>query len=322
MIRNITPTIADVFGNQYKKVRENLALVTLAIIQCNHVNTANIARQMSAINGLNFKANIAKLCRFLQSRQFQVDDKMWRKHIGFLFQLIKNVQPNQKSWTINVDYTTNKDDFLILIASIVVKGESLPLYFSMRRYAKQAGMYDQKKMEKAFFAALRHLLPKTYQYTIVADLGFGHLRIVELLEKHNLFYVLRRNDDLNVIWNGKHTNLRFLPFKTDQICVHAKTWKRDIRVVKCVENRNYWILLTNLPDTSSCQIGKKYSERFSIEKMFKNQKSGGFELEKVKIQKYDRFKRLLFISYMAYSVITLAGLTVQSKDSKVKKKFS
>ena len=145
-IREITKTLQNAFSNQYKKVKENIALMVAAVLKCNRVNTATIARQMSFMNGLSFDANDKKIRRFLQSKRFQVDDKMWRRYIKLLFQLIKNNQPYQAEWTINVDYTSDKNKFSILVASIVIGKESIPIYFSMRKYATRSGTHDQKKV--------------------------------------------------------------------------------------------------------------------------------------------------------------------------------
>jgi hypothetical protein len=95
---------------------------------------------------------------------------------SFIFQIDKKEQ-----FFINVDYTTDTNNFLILCASMIFQGQSIPLYFSMRKYPKRAFITDQKKLEEAFFRSLRHLLPKGYQYTIVADRGFGNESIIGLL---------------------------------------------------------------------------------------------------------------------------------------------
>jgi len=55
--------------------------------------------------------------------------------------------------------------------------------------------------------------------------------------------------------------------------------------------------------------------------MFKNQTSGGFDLEKLRINKYDRFKRLLFISCVAYSIMIFAGIKVHNHSHTLKKKL-
>jgi len=55
--------------------------------------------------------------------------------------------------------------------------------------------------------------------------------------------------------------------------------------------------------------------------MFKNKKSGGFDLEKLQIKKYDRFKRLLFISWIAYSIMIFAGIKINNQSHPIKKKL-
>ena len=60
----------------------------------------------------------------------------------------------------------------------------MPLYFSMRLYPKRKNQMDQKKMESSFIKALRHLLPKKYEYTIVADREFCNQRFAKLCEEN------------------------------------------------------------------------------------------------------------------------------------------
>jgi hypothetical protein len=321
---HILESIESNFSNQYKKIRENIALVAHSIIRCQNVNTAEIARHMNEVNDLDFKANDMKVYRLLQSKNFQVDDRLWRGYIRLFFKLIKKSGFDKKEQLfINVDYTTDTDDFLILCASMRFQGQSIPLYFSMRKYPKRAGMHDQKKLEEAFFRALHHLLPKGYQYTMVADRGFGNERIINLLEELDFDYVLRLNDNLKFKNEQQvEQNIKELPHKNYHI-PHAFVvkWNREITLVKRVQEDESWILVTSQPFESSSKTGQIYEGRFSIEKMFKNKKSGGFDLEKLQIKKYDRFKRLLFISCIAYSIMIFAGIKVNNQSHSLKKKL-
>lgn len=86
---------------------------------------------------------------------------------------------------IAVDHASDKDDFLTLFASVVIQGQSMPLYFSIRNYPKKTASMDQKNMEEAFFNAL----PRGYRYTVVADRGFGNVRIIDVLEKNKFEYI-------------------------------------------------------------------------------------------------------------------------------------
>lgn len=225
----------------------------------------------------------------------------------------------KKHITINVDYTSDTDDVLILFASINIQGESIPLYFSMRNYPKKSRMHDQKKLERAFFRALKHILPKGFEYLIVADRGFGHDRLIEILESCNFKYVLRTNENLLVKTKDKTINLKNLPHIYH---VEIQAWQRKVSVVKRVSGCNQWILLTNHEQKSLNRTGRDYEGRFSIEKMFKNKKSGGFDIEKLQIKKYDRFKRILFISCIAYTIMIFCGLFIKDKSHDIKKNFS
>jgi hypothetical protein len=107
---------------------------------------------------------------------------MFRKYIKILFKALeeRNMLRERERIQINVDYTTKNDDFLILMSSIKFRKRAVPLYFSMRLYPKRKNQSDQKKMKRSFIKALRHLLPKTYNYVIVADRGFGNHRFAKL----------------------------------------------------------------------------------------------------------------------------------------------
>jgi len=71
----------------------------------------------------------------------------------FIFQVDQSDFDKKEQLFINVDYTTDTDDFFILGASMRFQGQSIPLYFSMQKYPKRAGRHDQKKWEEAFFRA-------------------------------------------------------------------------------------------------------------------------------------------------------------------------
>ncbi|GHU20569.1 hypothetical protein FACS189472_12120 [Alphaproteobacteria bacterium] len=109
---------------------------------------------------------------------------------------------------IKIDFTTDTDEFLMLMASVDFGGRSVPLYFSMRSYPKRKGQNDQKKMEKAFLKQLRHLLSKKYTYIIVADRGFGNDRFATLCLENDFDYVLRKCDNLNIEVDGNKLNLK------------------------------------------------------------------------------------------------------------------
>mgnify|MGYP003329114452 FL=1 len=99
---------------------------------------------MSKINNKSFKTNDARIHRFFKSNNFQIDEKFWRMHINLLFD---NLQENNlinfsNPIDILVDYTTSCDDFLIMMASIVIDSKAVCLYFTSRVYPRRKNRMD------------------------------------------------------------------------------------------------------------------------------------------------------------------------------------
>jgi hypothetical protein len=78
-------------------------------------------------------------------------------------------------------------------------------------------------------------------------------------------------------------------------------WKRKY---KGKQEQSPWYLLTNLPD---CETAVKiYGKRFGIEAMFKDCKTGGYNLEGSQASS-DRLIRLIFLIALAMSAAWLQG---------------
>lgn len=187
---------------------------------------------------------------------------------------------------INVDFTTKKDKFLILSASIPFENRGIPLYFTMRAYPKTAGKLNQKKMELAFIKALKHLLPKKYKYVIVADRGFCTLRFINLCLEANFDYIIRSITNLNICLDSKKTNLKNIhksPLDLEDI--YIPTWQINTRLITNTKKGKIWRLFTSLKEENKSVI-MQYVKRFNIEKMFQDQKSSLFNIEQTQVRKY------------------------------------
>ena len=320
--KNFIECIAGYFAKEHKKVQENIALCTYAMVRCETVNTAQVARAMHEVNGQSFKTNDMRVYRLLQSKNFQVSDRLWRAYLHLIFKMLEESGlKDQEMMQINVDFTSDRDDFLILCASVSFQGHAIPLYFSLRNYPKRAGAFDQKKMELAFFKALRHLLPRGYRYCIVADRGFGNQRIIEILENLHFDYVIRLTETFHVLYQDRQVLVSELPHRAmARTELEIPTWNRCVGLVKQVREDARWVLAVS-EGVEACSVAR-YEQRFGIEKMFKNLKSGGFDLERLLIAKYDRFKRMLFMACLAYAILTMAGLFIHNEKHAIKKNFA
>jgi hypothetical protein len=309
--------INQYFGSFGKVFPKRLGNIITAIMQCGSANTYQIARQLSKENNKSFKANDMAVYRLLQSKNFQIDDSFWRKHMKLIFNLLEErslISKDQKI-QINVDFTSHEDNFLILSASVILNNKAITIYFSMRKYPRKKNQMSQIKMEKAFIKGLRHVLSKNYEYVIVADRGFGNNRFANLCKENNFDYVLRINPNLIIEHDKQRINLNTI--KENKI-FRAKvvSWKKDINLTICTKNKQIWYLMSSDDNLKQQQI---YENRFKIEKNYQDCKSSGYDLEDNKIRKYDRFKRLLYCVLLSHALVCFIGYVIAKSKSNIKK---
>jgi hypothetical protein len=324
--KSVIDTISNRFLNQRKTVRDKIGLVTLGLIKSGSCSITDIANQIGTIEKKNtFHANEIKVVRLLQTKTFQIDDKLWRSHVGIVFDLLKEVEVIQEGSyiPINVDYTSSTDEFLILSASIPYGTRYIPLYFSMRKYPKKKGAINMKFLESAFIKALKHILPDNYQYVIVADRGFGNIRFINLCEATEFKYIIRIGDNITYYENqlGDKKYVSNLKENKDLQELYITVNKKRVRLVNTNKSNNIWHIVTNIDERSFEEIVNQYGSRFKIEKMFQDEKSSGFNIENSRIKKYDRFKKLYYLITLAQSFLVFIGEYINENVETVKKRF-
>ena len=224
--------LSSIFSNQGKVQSRNLSLLALGLLQSQTANTYSIARGISSITDASFNSSEKRVNRFLDSDRFQIDDSLFRCHKNFIFTALLEMNLLEDVIFINVDFTTKKDEFLILSASIPFKNRGIPLYFTMRNYPKTKGKLNQKKMELAFIKGLKHLLPQNLKYVIVADRGFCTERFINLCLNEGFDYIIRTITNLNLLLDSQKTNLKNInEGELDIKNVYLTKWKLNTRLI-------------------------------------------------------------------------------------------
>jgi transposase len=272
-------------------------------------STHEIARHVSKATDLSFNTTEKGLGYLLSNENFQIDDAYWRQHINMVFDLMheQDLLMHGDDIYIQVDFTSNKDKFLIMSASIIVNNRAVGIYFTMRKYPKVKGQYDHKKMEAAFLKGLRHVLSKKYNYIIVADRGFATSRFIDELEKNNFQYLIRANSNLKIKQGNRVEIMQDMSLSDGSYDVEITTWKKEVKLYKTSNHKGSWYILSNIPDLKYKKAIEEYKNRFKIEKLFQDLKSAGFDIEKSKIWKYSNYKRLLAMTMVAHALMVMMG---------------
>ncbi len=313
--------LRDNFSRMKRSLAENILLAVECMIRCASCNSSKVVRELCLLNGKSFKTNDMLLYRLLDHQHFQIDDRFWRCYITSVFQILieQGEITKDKKVLINVDFTSDRDNFLILCASVLLGVQEIPLYFSMRTYPKRKNQYNHTKMETAFIKALRHILSDKYHYVLVADRGFGNDRFIQLCLTHGFEILIRIEPNMSIKTGEKQGIVEETLTDDGVYECYVRAWKTDHRILRHSHDGKVWYLLTNINDITDVKASEGYAKRFRIAKVFQNLKSSGFDIEKSKIKKYDRFKRMLFLSCFAYSILVLLGKFVQEKLPGIKK---
>lgn len=314
--------LKDNFGRIKESIADNILVATEAMIKCGSSNTSAITRSLCVLNKKSFKTNNVWLYRLLEHKDFQVDDTLWRCHAKTIFQILAEqgeISRRGDKILINVDFTSDCDDFLILCASVILGDTAVPLYFSMRNYPKRKNQCDQKKMECAFIKALRHIVSDKYAYVIVADRGFGNDRFIQLCIENGFDVLIRIEPNMTIETGGKTGIIQDVLTQDGVYACRMQSWQKDYTLIRHSKDEKVWYLLSNISNINGLDASHAYARRFRIEKLFQGLKSSGFDIERSKIKKYDRFKRLLFLSCLAQSLLVLIGKFVNEKCPTLKK---
>jgi hypothetical protein len=322
---NIPNFIDKLFPKESKAFHSRLSRMVTGLLLSTSASTTQIAKAIQRIFGIQFEAAVRSIERLLKDNVFQFSDCLWRQYINAVLSHCEeaNLLDSNNFLLINVDITSIEDKITVITASVTINQEkSIMLYISTRNYPKKSGRLNQKKMEKAFFNELRHLLPRKWRYAIVADRGFGHQRIIQLCEKHGFYYALRRTDDIKVVINDKKVSLQDLNDKQGDFKAYVPAWKGEYHFFTYSQTTekegktesSTWHIISNLGEAMTKVV---YEKRFKIEKLFQDWKSNGFNLEKTKLRGSKEIKRLIFFVGLSHAIASFFGYYLRDVKKKV-----
>jgi hypothetical protein len=261
-----------------------------------------------------FESRRKKIQRFLSLNYINVEE-MW-------FPIIK-------SW-LEIYFPLNQVVYLVidrtnwgcvnlLMSSIVWDKRSIPIYFELLSKLGSSNFDEQKTV---FNKALP--LFKNYKTVVLGDREFGSVKLANWLAEQKVDFCLRIKKDAFIkiesdIWlqlkdSGLLPGVSFfyqgIKYTKSQGFVSfnlAGKWKRK-RLGVAPEDG--WFILTNLDSLESTI--KSYKQRFDIEEMFRDFKSGGYNLEDTNVSGQRLISLILLIS-LAYTSATISGQKIKHK---------
>lgn len=203
----------------------------------------------------------------------------------------------------------------LFIASIICGTHAMPLYWQLLPRCGSSDLDQQLKLLKPVLRVL-----KGCRVVVIADREFHSPKLATWLNEHSTWFVLRQKKSAHIqlYKEQEYKALKTFDFKRGQRYfferIHSNKhdqlgpfnlvvyWKRPYRGKG---PKDPWYLLTNLSSTR--QVLALYRARWGIEQMFKDCKSGGYNLEDTKVSD-ERFLALVLLIAIAYTLASCNGL--------------
>jgi hypothetical protein len=305
-------------AKQYQKILENelnqatyllLVLVVGSLQLVKQVKLERLAQSLPL--PILFESRRKKLRRFLRLEEFSLE-KIWFPCVRSL--LAQMFKPGERMY-LAMD-RTNWGVINILMVSVIYNHRAWPIYWEFLDKKGSSNLDEQKRVLSKSLALLSASL-----VVVLGDREFCSPKLGKWLGQEGTYFCLRQKGNTQVQGNhGIYQELRAMGltpgmslFLNDQKVTQAGLggfniackWKRTYRGFKTKEP---WFILTNLGDVETAILA--YQKRFGIEEMFRDFKTGGYNLEGSKLGT-EQLSKLLIVVSIAYTSAMLEGQEIK-----------
>jgi hypothetical protein len=231
--------------------------------------------------------------------------------------LLTQIQPGTQV-ILPLDRTQWKQNNLFIV-SIIWDKRAWPIYWQFLEHSGSSNLAQQQALLRPVLRLL-----KNYEIVVVGDREFRSVELAYWLKQKKVYFALRQKQGSYIKLKGKQyqqlselglapgmklffTGVKFTKKKGFGQFSLAAYWKRKYRGKGANEG---WYILTNLKSLEAAL--KVYQARSGIEAMFKDCKSGGYNLEDSKAA-VERLTSLVLLIALAYTCAGLRGHTIKSK---------
>lgn len=293
----------------------NLVNIMVAIICGKSVILSDIANELgdNFSDGLE-ESKIKRIYRFFTNKAFCAE----KVYDIFAYNIFSRYKPRDGKVVLIFDHTTIEDKFVILQFSMKVGKRSIPLWYKTFDYKDK-----KNKQLKHVIEGLNSIynMIKRYNFDVIvlADRGFKSIMIFDYIQKELKWkYCIRCTNDVWVNIEGKKMKLRDIPLLKNRtrnysgVTLTKRKFRCNLSICRDENSDDTWFLIHNFETESAV---KEYKKRFTIEEMFKDFKSGGFNLEGTWTEDLTYAKNLYMTISIAYTWLLILG-TGCTKDKK------
>ena len=203
------------------------------------------------------------------------------------------------------------------MVSVIYQKRALPIFWVLLDKDGSSNLAEQQKVLRPVFRVL-----KKYKLVVICDREFHSIELANWLHSQNINFIFRQKQSTTF----REKRQKFQPLNNIPIQPGVRIFYPNINLTQkrgfgrfnlaVYWKRKYrgkqedaaWYLLTNLPDVDSTI--KIYTQRFGIEAMFRDCKTGGYNLEGSNASP-DRLVRLILLIAISLTSAWLQGQRTQ-----------
>ena len=300
-----------IFGKtMHAKRVQSLANAALGLLHAEELILHKIGAGLAQAMGLNKKHTTKQVDRLLSNKKFDIwtESGVWVPYIiGIRTEIVVSMD-----WT---DFDADGQS-TIAVNMITDHGRATPILW--KTVDKSSLKHNRARYEDQILSRLKEIIPLHVKVTVLADRGFADQRFFKFIsEELRFFYVIRTRGNIYVTDRNKITQEGKSWLRADgrtKTLDHVGVTLDQYPVEKfvCTKQKGMkdaWYLVSNRTDLTGSSIVKFYGKRWTIEPYFRDIKNQrfGMSLSSTHISTPDRRDRLLFISAIAITLLTLLG---------------
>lgn len=318
---------------------KNICFIITAMICAESVVLSDISRKLKDDFSLINLESIERRFRRFFSSFSSLAYSFYHSLISHIIYYFK-VKHSDKNIHISFDHMFVRDKFTILLFSLRIGKQGIPLWFRCFKGKHNPDAYSMDLINEGISYCANLFADKNYHIIFLADRWFPHIDILSHIQSIGCYFCIRSKTFFTYSYYNSNNELctshlrDIKPLKYSakvlkDVYYTRKLFKTNIVVSNYSNTDEPWYLITN--DNPSRAV-RNYSYRFgSIESIFKSQKSNGFRLESTNTQKIEHFISLFTIMCIALVWLTIIGAdyvknkhnyNIKIRDTKKRKNHS
>lgn len=221
---------------------------------------------------------------------------------------------------ITFDHMFSHDNYTVFLFSMRIGTQGIPIYFQCFKGSKNTDAFKIDTLINGVKAVSDLFAYTNAQLVFLADRWFNSTELLNYINSLGHTYCVRLKDNIHVYEkDGSYTKAKKLKHRKHHAVVHKDVFitdhhfKTNIVYSNSINSKTPWIIATNNDIDNAIS---NYSYRFgSIECVFKNQKSNGFNLQKISNMSIHAFINMYSLVCTCVTYLTILG-TDFSKNSK------